>query len=67
LPGTDRLNALQGPEISLWVPSPATNHHLFFRETYGCYEYHQTAVPGNPGTQNRGYASFLELTVMYRF
>jgi hypothetical protein len=67
LPGTDHLNALQGPELSLWLPSPALHHHWFYRQAIGIYEFHQTSVPGNPGLNNRSVASFLELTVMYRF
>ncbi len=67
LPGSDHLNAVQGPEISIWIPSPSTNHHLFYRQTLGVYEFHQTAVSGNPGTQNRSVASFLDFTIMYRF
>lgn len=67
LPGTDHLNALQGPEISLWLPSPASAKHFFYRQTIGIYEFHQTSVPGNPGTDNRSVASFSEFTMMYRF
>ena len=67
LPGTDRLNASQGPEISLWLPSPAHGRHWFYRQTLGLYEAHQTAAPGNGGTSNRFLTSFLDLTVLYRF
>jgi hypothetical protein len=67
LPGTDRLNAAQGPEFSLWFPSPAKNGHWFYRETLGVYEFHQTAVPGNSGDQNRGRTAFLSFGVVYRF
>jgi len=67
LPGTDHLNALQGPEIALWLPSPASKGHFFYRQTLGLYEFHQTSVPGNPGTTDRQMASFLDLTFMYRF
>jgi hypothetical protein len=67
LPGTDRLNALQGPEISLWLPSPAARSHFFYRQTLGIYEFHQTSVPGNLGTSNRYAATFLQFTAMGRF
>jgi hypothetical protein len=67
LPGTDRLNASQGPEMSLWLPSPSHGRHWFYRQTLGLYEAHQTAVPGNPGTEYRFLTSFLDMTVMYRF
>jgi hypothetical protein len=43
LPGTDHLNAAQGPGFSLWMPSPLTSHHFFMRETVGIYMSH-TAV-----------------------
>lgn len=67
LPGTDRINAVQGPEISLWLPSPATRSHILYRQTLGLYEFHQSAVPGDSGTQDRSIAAFSEFTVMYRF
>lgn len=67
LPGTDHLNAVQGPEIGLWLPSPATASHFFYRQTIGLYEFHQTSVPGNPGTNVRGESTFVSCTAMYRF
>lgn len=67
LPGSDHLNAVQGPEISLWLPSPASRSHFFYRQTIGLYEFHQTAVPGNPGTGDRFTSNSLEFTAMYRF
>ena len=67
LPGSDHLNALQGPEISLWLPSPASRSHFFYRQTIGLYEFHQTSVPGNPGTSDRFTSSFMEFTAMYKF
>jgi len=67
LPGTDHLNAVQGPEISLWLPSPASKSHFFYRQTVGIYEFHQTSVPGNPGTNVRMASTFVNLTAMYRF
>jgi len=67
LPGTDHLNAVQGPEISLWLPSPASSRHFFYRQTFGVYGYHQTSVPGNPGTNIRSMTSSSEFTVLYRF
>lgn len=67
LPGTDHQNALQGPEISLWMPTPASSSHFFYRQTLGIYEFHQTLVPGNPGTNERYAATFLQFTAMCRF
>jgi len=67
LPGTDHLNAVQGPEISLWLPSPAAKAHFFYRQTIGIYEFHQTSVPGNSGTNIRNESTFVSLTAMYRF
>jgi len=67
LPGTDRLNASQGPEISLWLPSPATNHHFFYCQTLAIYGAHQTSVPGDPGTNVRYLNAYGGFMVMYRF
>jgi hypothetical protein len=73
LPGGDHLNALQGPLLSFYMPSPSAKGHIFFRETLGIYEFHETVTePSIPSlTQqqigNRYVTSFGELTVMYRF
>ena len=66
-PGSDHLNAVQGPEIAVWLPSPATQRHFFYRQTLGIYEFHQTSVPGNPGTNVRSVAGVMNCTAMYRF
>jgi len=67
LPGTDRLNASQGPEVSLWWPSPATNRHLFYYQTLAIYGAHQTSVPGDPGTNVRYLNVFAGFGIVYRF
>jgi len=67
MPGTDHLNAVQGPEVSLWLPSPASKNHFFFRHTTGIYEFHQTSVPGDSGTNIRMASAFVNLAAMYRF
>ncbi len=67
LPGTDHWNAVQGPEIALWLPSPASGSHFFYRQTVGIYEFHQTAVPGKSGTNDRYAAMFVQCSAMYRF
>ena len=67
LPGSDHLNAVQGPEISLWMPSPASRSHVFYRQRIGIYGFHQTSVPGNSGVNERYLASFVEFTAICRF
>jgi len=67
LPGSDHLNAVQGPEISLCMPSPAGRTHLFYRQTLGIYGFHQTSVPENSGVNQRDLTTILEFTAMYRF
>jgi hypothetical protein len=73
LPGTDRLNALQGPEFQLWLPSPASRKHFFYRQTLGIYEFHTTITdPNDPAltalqTHDRHTAAFLDFTFGWRF
>jgi len=73
LPGTDRANALQGPQMSFYMPSPSAKGHIFFRETLGIYTFHETVTePSNLTlTQqqigDRSVTSFGELTLMIRF
>jgi hypothetical protein len=48
LPGADHSNALQGLLVSFYMPSPAAKGHIFFRETLGIYEFHETLTePSN--------------------
>jgi hypothetical protein len=73
LPGTDHANALQGPQLSFYIPSPSAKGHIFFRETIGVYSFHETVTePSNltltrQQIGDRSITSFGELTVMYRF
>jgi len=50
LPGSDRINASQGPEISLTYPSPASNHHFYFRSVISVYRFHTTHTFSDPVT-----------------
>jgi hypothetical protein len=50
LPGSDKINGSQGPEISLTYPSPATNHHLYFRTIVNVYRFHTTDTFSDPLT-----------------
>jgi hypothetical protein len=73
LPGSDRVNALQGPLLTFYAPSPSVKGHIFFRETIGIYTFHETVTePSNPALTrqqigDRSVTSFGELTLMYRF
>lgn len=43
-------NGVQGPELTLWMPSPADGrHHFFVREILGIYEFHTTVTEPCPG------------------
>jgi hypothetical protein len=42
--GDDRLNGTQGPEFSLWLPSPVADHHIFWQQTVGIYTFHETVT-----------------------
>jgi hypothetical protein len=65
--GDDHLNGSQGPEFSLWLPSPALRRHFFYHQAVGIYQSHQTSVPGNAGTNDRFVCLFASLNLMYRF
>jgi hypothetical protein len=73
LPGSDHDNALQGPLVTFYMPSPSAKGHFFFRETIGIYTFHQTVTePSNltltrEQVGDRSVTSFGELTLMYRF
>ncbi len=73
MPGTDRLNALQGPQIQVWLPSPRSHSHFFYRQTLGIYEFHTTVTnPADPAltaqqTADRHHAAFADFTFGWRF
>ncbi len=73
LPGNDHLNGTQGPEFSMWFPSPATDHHFFLRDTVGIFVIHETIT--NPSdkpltdaqTSSKSASGYVNLGLMYRF
>lgn len=71
--GTDRLNGVQGPEFQVWLPSPASAAHFFFRETVGVYEYHTTVTDPTDRaltasqTGQRSAAGFTDFALVWRF
>jgi len=72
LPGSDKINASQGPEISLTYPSPSTNHHFYFRSVLGAYRFHTTDTFSDPVTSDmqRGdhdITGSLVYNLIYRF
>ena len=73
LPGTDHSNALQGPEFQLWLPSPVSRKHFFYRQTLGIYEFHTTITDPTDAaltaqqTADKHSAAFLDFTFGWRF
>jgi hypothetical protein len=73
MPGTDHYNAVQGPELQFWLPSPSSRSHFFYRQTIGIYEYHATITdPTNASLTaqqkaNRSGAAFLDFDMGWRF
>jgi hypothetical protein len=65
--GTDHLNGVHGPEITLWIPSPSEHAHWFARIRIEQYWFHQTSTPYNSGTSIRGSTGWASVAVMYRF
>jgi len=72
-PINDRWNALQGPEIQFWLPSPASKSHFFYRQTLGVYEFHTTFTDTNDPVltsqqrSDRHSAAFLDFTFGWKF
>lgn len=73
LPGTDKLNGVQGPTINFILPSPITRHHFFFYESFSTSLFHTTVTdPTNKELtaqqlHDRSLASYLTLGVMFKF
>ncbi len=72
LAGSDRSNGAQGPEISLTYPSPASNHHFYFRSVIAVYRFHTTDTFSDPATSamQRGdhhVTGNLTYSLLYRF
>lgn len=72
-PGTDRSNALQGPEFQLWLPSPASRSHFIWRMSLGIYEFHTTVTDRSnkkltaAQVRDRHHAGFLDFAFGWRF
>jgi hypothetical protein len=72
VPNGQCTNGLQGPMVSLYLPSPAAAGHLYWRETLGVYTLHDTLTSTDPSLttlqrNHRSTATFLESTMKYRF
>jgi len=73
LPGDDHLNGTQGPEFSLWLPSPAAAHHVFWRQTIGIYAFHETVTDPSDKVLtaeqvgSRSVTGYVSFNLMYRF
>jgi len=73
MPGTDWHNAVQGPEFQLWLPSPASKSHFFYRQVLGMYEFHTTVTDRTDRkltawqTADRHSGAFLDFTFGWRF
>jgi hypothetical protein len=71
--GSDHSNAVQGPEFQLWLPSPASRSHFFYRQTAGVYAFHTTVSdPSNPlltaqQSNDRRAAMFIDFSVGWKF
>ena len=72
LRGSDKINGSQGPEISLTYPSPASNHHFYFRSVLAVYQFHTTDTFSDPVTSamqraDRHITGNLIYNLIYRF
>ena len=71
--GSDHSNAVRGPEIQLWFPSPASKSHFFYRQTAGFYVFHTTVSnPSDPvltaqQTSDRHTAVFVDFSIGWKF
>jgi hypothetical protein len=71
--GSDRSNGLQGPEFELWLPSPASRSHFFYRQKIGAYEYHTSVTDPTDRaltalqTSQRSRVVFVDFTVGWKF
>lgn len=66
-------NGLQGPELSLFFPSPASKGHFIYRMTLALYEFHTTVTDPTNAQLTRAQDTDRHLTasttflLMYRF
>jgi hypothetical protein len=71
-PGSDNINGSQGAEISLIYPSPASNHHFYFRPVLTVRRFHTTDTFSDPETSAMQRAAHhttgsLAYHLIYRF
>lgn len=66
-------NGVQGPEFTVFIPSPELARHLFYRMSVGIYEFHDTITdPTNAlllkaEDNNRHATATTSFQLMYRF
>jgi hypothetical protein len=71
--GTDWQNGSQGPLLTFYTPSPSLKRHVFYRESFGVYIFHDTVTDRTnlsmtqQQMSNHHTDSFAEFTIMYRF
>jgi hypothetical protein len=72
VPDGQCTNDLQGPMVSLYLPSPALARHVFWRTTLGIYTFHTTVTSTDPYLTSiqkgqRSVTAVLDFAMMYRF
>jgi hypothetical protein len=73
LNGTDWQNGVHGPKIAVYLPSPTAKRHVFYRQTFSIYRFHDTVTaPSDPylTRQECGVNHFfetMEAAVIFRF
>jgi len=71
-------NGVQGPEITIWMPSPEYSKHWSARFVYGIYEFHESVTEPCPGPlcnppdfaaqkSNRSVMGTVDFLVQYKF
>lgn len=72
VPNGQCTNDLQGPMLTLYLPSPTLARHLFWRTTLGIYTFHTTVTSTDPTLTamqkgQRSVTGALDFAMMYRF
>lgn len=73
LKGNDWQNGTQGPELSVWFPSPSQHGHVFYRLAVQISHFHGTVDSPNPVTAEAerklggGVTSYVQNEIIVRF
>jgi hypothetical protein len=71
--GSDWQNGCQGPQVTVYMPSPSAKRHILYSHTFAIYRFHDTVTDRtDPAltaeeSSNHHFTATMKMSLMYRF